>query len=154
MCDHCRDHPKFGGPNRLRQKCRLRQSASMASSRNKNLLNPSQGVGARRRKQQNVQGIQMDIPSPRIQSYVDFDDEQFEVPIHLSPRSYPDAPHSFLTHTSTHTAPVGSKVRRGDHRIFTNFNEFDSQTTRSYGRILADGEFLRIIDMFVNLNYS
>ncbi|VDO90032.1 unnamed protein product [Schistosoma mattheei] len=140
-CEYCRDRRKFGGPNKMRQKCRLRQCAGMNASRSRNPSNSSQGVGSRRRKQPPIQSAPMDTPPPHMQSYADFDDEQFEVPLDFSPRPYSDnITQSFLSHHSASSAPLGSKMRRGDHRIPAT-NEIDGITHRLFGRFSHDGKF-------------
>lgn len=139
-CDFCRDRRKFGGPNRMRQKCRLRQCTCMNASRSRNSSNSSQNVGARRRKQHPVQGIPLDSHSPRIQSYVDFDDEQFEVPMDFSPRPHPDATsHSFLGYRPSNPGmPVGSKMRRGDHRLPSMTSDLNAFSSRHFSRFAFD----------------
>ncbi|CAH8514798.1 unnamed protein product [Schistosoma intercalatum] len=138
-CEYCRDRRKFGGPNKMRQKCRLRQCAGMNASRSRNPSNSSQGVGSRRRKQPPIQSAPMETPPPHMQSYADFDDEQFEVPLDFSPRPYSDnITQSFLSHHSASSAPLGSKMRRGDHRIPAT-NEIDGITHRLFGRFSHDG---------------
>ncbi|CAH8508198.1 unnamed protein product [Heterobilharzia americana] len=138
-CEYCRDRRKFGGPNKMRQKCRLRQCAGMNASRSRNPSNSSQGIGARRRKQPPVQTAPADSSPAHMQSYTDFDDEQFEVPFDFSPRLYSDTvTQPFLSH-STSSAPMGSKMRRGDHRIPTVPSDIDGITSRHFGRFGHDG---------------
>ncbi|CAH8489843.1 unnamed protein product [Schistosoma turkestanicum] len=123
----------------MRQKCRLRQCAGMNASRSRNPSNSSQGVGSRRRKQPPILSTPMDTPPSHMQSYADFDDEQFEVPLDFSPRPYSDnITQSFLSHHSATSAPLSSKVRRGDHRI-PAINEIDGITHRVFGRFSSDG---------------
>ncbi|CAH8842489.1 unnamed protein product [Trichobilharzia szidati] len=139
QCEYCRDRRKFGGPNKMRQKCRLRQCVGASSSLNRDPSDSSPSVGARRRKQQTVQSTPVDI-SPHMQSYTDFDDEQFEVPLDFSPRPFSEAvPQSFLPQHSTSSVPMGSKMRRGDHRIPTVPSEIDGITSRHFGRFSHDG---------------
>ncbi|KAA0191191.1 PHD finger and CXXC domain-containing protein [Fasciolopsis buskii] len=144
-CDYCRDRRKFGGPNRMRQKCRLRQCVGGPNlPRNRNPPNTTQGLGSRRRKQQTLQGVLLGPHSPsRLQQYTDFDDEQFEVPIDFSPRPYIDPPSSgiYNQHINNHGIPIGSKMRRGDHRLQPTPHDLDIMSSRPYQRLGVDGEF-------------
>ncbi|KAK4469049.1 hypothetical protein MN116_007513 [Schistosoma mekongi] len=137
-CEYCRDRRKFGGPNKMRQKCRLRQCTGINASRTRNPSNSSQGVGSRRRKQPPIEATPVDTSPSHIQSYADFDDEQFEVPLDFSPRPYSDnITQSFLSHHSSSSAPLSSKMRRGDHRIPAT-SEIDGITHRLFGRLGHD----------------
>ncbi|CAL8086150.1 unnamed protein product [Calicophoron daubneyi] len=137
-CDCCR---KFSGSSRMRQKCRLRQcTGAPISPRSRNPSKSSQNIGSRRRKQQTLQGVLLGSSSPnRVQQYTDFDDEPFEVPMDFSPRPYVESAAIYGQHPGNHTVAVGSKMRRGDHRLPTSARELDAMTSRPYQRLGIDG---------------
>ncbi|KAG5451025.1 CXXC-type zinc finger protein 1 [Clonorchis sinensis] len=145
QCDYCLDRRKFGGPNRMRQKCRLRQCVGSSSSR---IRHVSQNMTARRRKQQTLQGVLLGSSPSRLHHYADFEDEPFEVPVDFSPRPYIDHGSTLYGHhPSTQTVNVGSKMRRGDHRLPSS-NELDGLSSRSYQRLHLDaaGDAMNLLD--------
>ncbi|CAH8520166.1 unnamed protein product [Dicrocoelium dendriticum] len=118
-CDYCRDRRKFGGPNRMRQKCRLRQcTGSVAPSRHRGPIN-AHNSGSRRRKQQTLHGVLLGDESPRMRQYIDHDEEPFEMPTDFLPRPYSDHGTPFLCnqHATSEDATIGSKVRRLERRL-------------------------------------
>lgn len=147
-CDYCRDRRKFGGPNRMRQKCRLRQcTGSMAPSRHRAPIT-SQNSGSRRRKQQTLHGVLLGDESPRLRPYVDHDDEPFEMPTDFLPRPYSDHGTPFLCnqHAPSEDSNIGSKARRLERRL-PSVHELDS-LSRPYHRQTLDaaGDAMDLLD--------
>ncbi|KAA3678470.1 uncharacterized protein DEA37_0007990 [Paragonimus westermani] len=130
----------------MRQKCRLRQCMDSVNSLKSK--NSSQASSSRRRKQQTLQGVLLGSSPSRLPQYADFDDEPFEVPTDFSPRPYADHGTSnvYEQHSGNQHVAVGSKMRRGDHRL-PHTHELDPLSSRPY-RLSLDvaGDAMDLLD--------